>query len=719
MSNNYLSYCFHAKIAKILAILCLISSAFLAPVMAGEKYALLIGVSNYPNLEPHLQLQGPANDVVLMKRVLRDKGVAHIQILAEGQAKDHLPTRQAILAALARLTQQVKPDDFVFLYFSGHGSQQPVSPTTKTHHEPDGLDELFLPRDVGHWNDKISAVENAIVDNELNKHITALRHKGAFIWAVFDSCHSGTMTRAIKKNDIRERRVSPRALGVPTQALTVNPSRDISPSQSDSTKIRSPDKTASRGGYVAFYAAQSTETTPEMFLPVGNPGPQTHGLFTYTLAEVLAQHDDITYREAGQLILQRYAAQNYRRPTPLFEGTRLDAPIFGTGAGKRTPQWRIQRRRFSSRMKIAAGQVHRLDKGSILAILPNAWAAEEAALGYAVVIRAATLESHIKTVAHNGKPALAKQDIPGGAYARLVEPKMSLTLRMALPPKPATGTTPNALETQARQVLKEIIESEHHFGVNIAWVQADENADLHLLLKDEQLWLLPPTADLIKTGPQKTRSIHLNTTKADLRDKLVTSFQAIANVLNLLRMSNKMPRGRFVKQIQISASVERADEYKPIEADKIPSLSDGDILTLTLKNNSDTATDVTILYVDSEYGITPMYPAEEGEINRIEAGGNDWLELELYADTAGTERLVVIAVAAQPNTLMKDFSFLAQPRLPRTRGSNKKPSLYDLLLKAGFGTRGAKKRKRFNEALIKVFSWEIAPKSEKKRGIRG
>jgi hypothetical protein len=661
--NNYLSYCFHSKIALRLAILCLIASAFWAPVMAGEKYALLVGVSNYPNLEQHLQLQGPANDVVLMKRVLRDKGVAHIQILAEGRSKGQRPTRQAILAALARLTQQVKPDDFVFLYFSGHGSQQPVSPTN-THHEPDGLDELFLPRDIGHWNDRIGAVKNAIVDNELNKHITALRHKGAFIWAVFDSCHSGTMTRAIKKNNIRERRVSPRALGVPTQALTVSQSREISPSQNAHTMIRSPDKIASSGGYVAFYAAQSTETTPEMLLPVENPGPQTHGLFTYTLAEVLAQHDAISYREVGQLILQRYAAQNYRRPTPLFEGTRLDAPIFGTQASKRTPQWRIQRKRFSSRMKIAAGQLHRLNKGSILAILPNAWAADEAALGYAVVTRASTLESHIKTIARNGKPALTKQDIPGGAYVRLVEPKMSLRLRIALPP-PATGTTPNALETQARQVLKEIIDLEHPFGVNIAWVQADENADLYLLLKDEQLWLLPPTADLIETGPQKTHSIRLNTSKAELRDKLVTSFQAVANVLNLLRMSNKMPRGRFVKQIQISASVERASEYKPIEADKLPSLYDGDLLTLAIENNSDTATDVTILYVDSEYGITPMYPAEEGEINRIEAGGNDWLELELYADTAGTERIVVIAVAAQPNTLMKDFSFLAQPRLPR------------------------------------------------------
>ena len=42
------------------------------------------------------------------------------------------------------------------------------------------------------------------------------------------------------------------------------------------------------GGYVAFYAAQTVDTAPEMPLPPGEPRSQVHGLFTYALLKALA-----------------------------------------------------------------------------------------------------------------------------------------------------------------------------------------------------------------------------------------------------------------------------------------------------------------------------------------------------------------------------------------------------------------------------------------------
>lgn len=716
--NHFVSS-FKYSITKMLVMMCF--TVWASQIMAAEQYALLVGVSHYPNLEERFQLKGPANDIALMRQVLLQKGFAenHIQMLADGLTTK-LPTRQNILAALDRLTRQVKAKDFVFLHFSGHGSQQPVSFTNKTHNEPDGLDEIFLPRDIGYWQDDINAVKNAIVDDDLNKYLTILRNKGTFSWVVFDSCHSGTMVRGINKTNIRERRVSPDALFVPTQALAASQawsisraiSRGISRSLSDTT-VETPlyetDSPKERGNYVAFYAAQTTETTPEMSLPVTHPEKRFYGLFTYTLAEILTQYDDITYRQAGQLLLQRYAAQNHSRPTPSFEGTMIEMPIFGTQRRERIPQWRIQRK--LNRLQMAAGQLHGLTKGSILAVLPNAAALEKNTLGYVKITQAAISESYVKSVAYNDKLALAIENIPKSAYARLVDPKVSLTLRVALPPKPTTKF--NAQEIQAQQVLTKIVQSKQDFGVNLLWVPADEYADLYLLLKADQLWLLPPTGELIETGPQKTHSIGLNTTKSDLHDKLVTSFQAIAKVISLLRMSQQMPRGLLAKQVSINANVEHAGKSIDFKADKILPLSEGDIVTLSVENKSRFAIDVTILFIDSEYGITAMYPAEYGEINRIESGGNDWLEIELYADTTGIERLVVIAVKAKANTMMRNFGFLAQPRLPRTRGN--KQNLYDLFLDAGFGvqesgtTRGAKTRKSLNQTLLKVFSWEIAP----------
>lgn len=70
------------------------------------------------------------------------------RVLANSRGADAQPTRQAILDALHTLSEELQRDDFVYLHFSGHGSQQPQS-KGKLSRETDGLDEIFLPTDTG------------------------------------------------------------------------------------------------------------------------------------------------------------------------------------------------------------------------------------------------------------------------------------------------------------------------------------------------------------------------------------------------------------------------------------------------------------------------------------------------------------------------------------------------------------------------------------------
>ena len=191
----------------LLLIGCLAGSA------QARNYGFLVGVSNYPNLPKKFQLDGPDNDVRLMKSVLRQLKVEERDIKVLHSSNRKTPTRNNIVAGLRELAQKTKRNDFVYLYFAGHGSRQPARAGDED--EDDHLDEIFLPQDVGSWNDEIGTVERAITDNELHDLIRDIRANGTFVWAVFDSCHSGTMLRSLSR--IKWRKVPQSALGIPDQ----------------------------------------------------------------------------------------------------------------------------------------------------------------------------------------------------------------------------------------------------------------------------------------------------------------------------------------------------------------------------------------------------------------------------------------------------------------------------------------------------------------------
>jgi caspase domain-containing protein/uncharacterized protein DUF4384 len=86
---------------------------------AGGKHALLIGVGRYSYL-PKATLEGPPFDVQSLQAVLSRRfgfDPRNISVLLDEKA-----TRPAILAAINDLAARTRPGDFVFIYFSGHGT---------------------------------------------------------------------------------------------------------------------------------------------------------------------------------------------------------------------------------------------------------------------------------------------------------------------------------------------------------------------------------------------------------------------------------------------------------------------------------------------------------------------------------------------------------------------------------------------------------------------
>jgi hypothetical protein len=304
-----------------------------------ESRALLVGVSGYPSLPEARRLKGPANDVQIMRNALLRVGFTpdNVTVLADGvPGSNALPTKRAILNAMRSLADRSRADDWAVVYFSGHGSQQPQLVTRDTRYiEPDGLDEIFLPYDIGQWDGSKRAVQGALIDDEIGVALDALSIKGVRVWAVFDTCHAGDMAKGLIAQDANggpvTRYVSPSSLGVPRETIAqarVNPAAKRRPRErAKAGRIESVRP-------IIFYASQADEPAAEEPLPDllapqrGGDTPRSKryfGLFTYLIAQALPTWQG-NFGLLAQEVADRYKSRPY--PTPMFEGDLALVPNF-------------------------------------------------------------------------------------------------------------------------------------------------------------------------------------------------------------------------------------------------------------------------------------------------------------------------------------------------------------------------------------------------------
>lgn len=297
----------------------------LAPAAGAAVHAVLVGVSGYPSLPAQKRLAGPRNDVTLIADALRGKGVQDIRILADGHpGSSGTPTRAAILAALERAAVEAQPRDWLIFYFSGHGAQQPqpARPTPGAWREPDALDELFLPFDIGRWDGRQGGVANAIVDDEIAAAIQRAADRGVSVWAIFDACHAGDMAKGLPAAAGAAparvwRGVAPDLLGIPPGGARSRPGRGkwLPP------EVVAKGAARARGQVVAFYASQPDEPAAEENLWAAAGGERAVGVFTWHLASLLrAPAAPVQFGALMQAVQARYRVEQRPFPTPSMEG---------------------------------------------------------------------------------------------------------------------------------------------------------------------------------------------------------------------------------------------------------------------------------------------------------------------------------------------------------------------------------------------------------------
>lgn len=141
------------------------------------KRALLIGC-NY--IGTSFELSGCINDVNSIEQILSGWGYT-ITKMTDYSTNELKPTWQNIINQLENLVEQTGENDSLVIYYSGHGST--VSDTNGD--EISGKDSVIVPLDV--------LSQGFIVDDQIRSILLGNDNDGAKIFAVFDSCNSGSV----------------------------------------------------------------------------------------------------------------------------------------------------------------------------------------------------------------------------------------------------------------------------------------------------------------------------------------------------------------------------------------------------------------------------------------------------------------------------------------------------------------------------------------------
>ncbi|HLT45911.1 MAG TPA: caspase family protein [Rubricoccaceae bacterium] len=275
-----------------------------------ERYALLVGVNDYPAIDA--DLNGTVNDVMKVRQVLIERygfRPENIVVLTNADA-----TRDHVIEAFRRHLGQAGPSGSAVFYYSGHGTQIPDGYAGyDASDEEDKADEaLVLWGTGGNFGFLIDEELGGLADN------LAAGHR----LLILDNCHSGTGTR-----DGEEQLHAIRYLDVEAPGIREH-------AQVPDQLIAEADDAAGPAGHVLLAAARSDQYSIEASGMSENG--ESGGIFTYYLVNALKTADPdeplsaLMERVRADVMRTTEALKYPEQPEgqePQAEGTRVGEPI--------------------------------------------------------------------------------------------------------------------------------------------------------------------------------------------------------------------------------------------------------------------------------------------------------------------------------------------------------------------------------------------------------
>ena len=231
----------------------------------GTNYALVVGISSYPNIK---QLLYADDDAELFADYLRTEGVCYkknILLLIDSAA-----TTANFYRELNKIGNKIKPNDRVFIYFAGHGGV-----------ETDLESGFLLTYNCEKNNYAATSIDIAM----LERYVKSFTNKQANVVLITDACRSGNL-----------------AGGLTGTAITLN------------------SLTKGFNNTIKLLSCQPNQLSQEKAYIDGG-----HGIFTYHLVDALKGLADkngdklITLRELD-LYMDSVSAETKQKQIPRVEG---------------------------------------------------------------------------------------------------------------------------------------------------------------------------------------------------------------------------------------------------------------------------------------------------------------------------------------------------------------------------------------------------------------
>jgi Caspase domain len=691
-------------------------------------YALLIGINCYkPNRLSdgayYKNLSGCVRDIehveAHLKEVLKVPQSQILKLTSSSsdpdsreplEPPDQLATYANIVAKFKQLTEMAPADAQVYIHYSGHGGRAKTE-YPKIKGGENAIDEGLVPADIGE--------SQYLRDIELGKLLKEMVKKGLTTTVILDCCHSGGATRGdadvrgIEGVDKTPRPMkslvaSEEELAETWEELTAGGTRGLEPGR------LLPDSK----DYVLLAACRPNELAYEYAFD--RTSGERNGALTYWLLDILRQKTPgLTYKDLHDFLNAKIHSQ-FAQQTPMLmgEGNR---EVFGTEFG--AVQYTVGVMQVGTReiegkqepgILVNTGRAVGLREGTSFEIYPFGTRdfSQANRIAVATITEAGATESWCKLEVIDGKPPETLDAVKQSDQAVLLAASTNLVRKaclyyqesatqeqMALEKLPPDVLSPDvyAIQETALQAVKDALQDNKWIelvgdrnGSKVSQEKDSEGVKYMVALNEKGEYEICGSAGTAYPNLRPAvKPSDPNAAQAIVKRLVhLAKYHAAEQLANLYKSSPLTSKltvewvGRKEKY-DLEEGTPEISTLQTFDDPHNPAIKANEWIFLRIHNGSPKNLNVAVLDLGSNWKITQIHPADEGEkFILIEAGNEEIIPFQLSLPEGYTEMVdiaKVFATVGEANFRWLELPSIDHPLVPKGYTTRSGNPLEDLL----------------------------------------